>query len=316
MPPRGRNSPSICSVLGRAGPVPAETGGASAEMARPDAGLHPLGDFRRGAPGRGRFGGRRMLDWPRMIASRDGASMSQGQDTGEVRRHSGWLIPLGVLVVIALLSGLVLLFYLFPSPPPLFAEQIEPTSSAKIVALEVNGLKLWIPANYIELESARRGGARREVALFALFPDMGGWSNWDAGAFADNSPQSRVIYMPIRADRIDMTEAERLKRVYLAYAVEPQGRPGPYGLTKYAFRPGSGYRSEDLFVGETDDGLALLHCAQLGPEVPSPNCWRDLRLRKGVTVSYRFKRAKLAHWREISDGVKKLLSGFERPPAG
>jgi hypothetical protein len=231
-----------------------------------------------------------------------------------VQKRSGWLIPLGVLVVVLILSGGFLLFYLFPSPPPLFAEQQSPTSDSSVVALEVNGQKLWIPSNYLEFESARRGGRRRDIELFALMPDLGGWSNWDSSSFADNSPSSNVVYISIREDKVNLTEPDRLRRIYLGYISDPKGTPAWYGLTQYAFRADSGYHAEDLFVGHARSGLVILHCAKLGPDVPSPNCWRDMNLAKGVSVSYRFKRKRLNHWLAIADGVEKLVTTFRRAP--
>jgi len=241
-------------------------------------------------------------------------SVSSDDADDTVRKRSGWLIPLAVLVVLSILSGLFLLFYLFPSPPPLFAEQQSPTSSTKVVALKVHGLKLWIPANYIEYDSARRGGTRRGVELFAIMPDMSGWSNWDASSFEDNSPSSNVVYMPIREEKVNLSEADRFQRIYLPYLVDSNGGPSGNGLTQYQFRSDSGYRAEDLFVGRAKGGVVVMHCAKLGPDVPSPNCWRDLQLAKGVSVTYRFKRKRLNHWLEIADGVEKLMNSFRTPP--
>ncbi|HWA02164.1 MAG TPA: hypothetical protein VG819_01440 [Rhizomicrobium sp.] len=241
--------------------------------------------------------------------------MSRSEDSGEtVRKRSGWLLPLAVLLVVTILSALFLLFYLFPSPPPLFAEQQNPTSSTSVVEYRFDRLKLWIPQNYLEFDSGRKGGRRAEVALWALLPDMAGWSNWDAAAFSDNSARSNVVYMSVRADRIGLSEADRLRRIYLVYATDPRGAPGPYGLAKYAFSPDSGYRNEDLFVGSHEGGLVVMHCARLGPGVPSPNCLRDMPLGRGASVTYRFKRSKLNHWREIAGGVARLMASFENPP--
>ncbi len=178
----------------------------------------------------------------------------------------------------------------------------------------MNGLKLWIPANYLEYQSARQGGKRRSVELFATMPDMTGWSNWDASDFSDNGASSRVVYMPIRADKLNLSELDRFRRIYLAYVVDTKGVPASFGLTRYEFRNDSGYRGEDLLLGSSPSGLVVLHCAKLGPDVPSPNCWRDMQLAKNVSVSYRFKRGRLSHWREIADGVNKLMNSFRKPP--
>jgi len=196
----------------------------------------------------------------------------------------------------------------------LFAEQQSPTSDTTPVEVEVGGLKLWIPANYMVFDSTRRGGHRREVELFAALPDLTGWSNWDSGKFDDNGPKSQIVFMPIREDHVNLTETERMQRIYNAYLADPKGAPGPFGLTQYAFRNDSGYHAEDLFVGQTGGGPVVLHCAKFGPDVPSPNCWRDMKLGRGASVSYRFKRSKLSHWREIADGVTRLMDSFGQPP--
>lgn len=240
--------------------------------------------------------------------------MSHSDNADTVRKRSGWLIPLGVLLVTVVLSAFFLLYYLFPAPPPLFAEQQSPTSDATPVEVEVGGLKLWIPANYMVFDSTRRGGRRREVALYAALPDLTGWSNWDSGKFEDNGPRSQIVFMPIREDRVNLTEAQRMQRIYDAYFSDPKGKAGPFGLTQYAFRNDSGYRTEDLFVGQTSSGLMVLHCTKFSTDVPSPNCWRDMQLGKGVSVSYRFKRSKLSHWHAIADGVVALMNTFKQPP--
>ena len=240
--------------------------------------------------------------------------MTYSDTDGTIRKRSGWLIPLGVFLVTLVLSAMILLYYLAPSAPNFVDEQIAPTSRTDIVALRVHGLKLWVPANYLEYESSRRGGAQKDVAMFALLPDMAGWSNWEAATFAGNSPDSRVIYMLIRDEGLNLTEADRLSRIYFAYVSNPKGTPGPFGLTEYTFREDSGYRNEDLFVGDTVNGPVVLRCVRFSPAVPSPSCLRDMPIAHHVALSYRFKRAHLAKWREIGRAVGSLVIVFKKQP--
>ena len=241
--------------------------------------------------------------------------MSRTTDDDEtIRKRSGWLIPHGVFLVTFALSAMFLLIYLAPSAPNLFQEQVSPTSRDDVIALKVGGHRLYIPANYMEYESARQGGDRREVALFAMLPDLTGWSNWNAQTFADYGAKSPIVEMRIRQDNLNLSEGDRLERVYMGYVLDPGGTPGPYGLRQYAFRQDSGYHAEDLFVGETAKGLLVMRCVRLGPDVLSPNCMRDMRLARGVSMFYRFKRAHLANWREIADGMDNLIASFEKRP--
>ena len=46
-------------------------------------------------------------------------------------------------------------------------------------------------------------------------------------------------------------------------------------------------------------------------DISSPNCLAiDRPIARNVNLSYRFKRAQLAQWRAISDGVGQLVSRF------
>jgi len=244
----------------------------------------------------------------------DGRGMSRSIDDDEtVRKRSAWLLPLGVFFVTFVLSAMFLLLYLAPSAPSLFEEQVTPTSRTDIINVTVNGRRFHIPANYLEYASARQGGEHHELDLFALLPDLTGWSNWNADNFSSNAPDSRVIFFTIRSEKIGLSESDRLKRVYLGYVRDRRGTPGPYGLTQFAFRADSGYRDEDLFVGETEKGPIVLRCVRLSHDVPSPSCLRDTLIGRGVSLSYRFKRSQIEHWRDIGAGVDNLIASFEKP---
>ncbi len=238
--------------------------------------------------------------------------MSRTTDDDEtIRKRSGWLIPLVVLLVTVAMSLLFLALYLTPSASNLFEEQVSPTSRGDVVTLRVSGHAFHIPADYLEYESARQGGDRREIALFAIFPEMEGWSNWEAQTFTDNSAHSPIIEMRIRQDDLNLSESDRLERVYMGYVVDPRGTEGQYGLRQYVFRQDSGYHNEDLFVGKTSRGLLVMRCTRLGPDVASPNCVRDTPLARGISMFYRYKRVHLSKWREIDDGVHNLIASFE-----
>jgi len=238
--------------------------------------------------------------------------MSRNNQTrdDDVRQHSGWLIPIVVFVVTAGLSALFLLFYLVPAPTSFIEEHPAPTSRTDPVPLTVGKLKMTVPANYIVYRSARTGGTRKELALFTTYPDFRGYTESEAQTFASNAADAPVIYILIREERLNLSEEERLNRIYRTYVAEPAGKPGPFDLTQYAFRDDSGYRGEDLFVGDMAGKMVVFRCVRFSMEVPSPSCLRDRRLVKGVAMTYRFKRANLGSWRDIAQGVDTLIGGF------
>ncbi len=223
--------------------------------------------------------------------------------------HSGWLIPFAFAFVILLLSGLFLGWYLRPGPKTAAA----PTGKSDIVRLTVRGAAFAIPANYIENAAARAGGEQDSLALAALFPSWRGYSDADARLFQGNAPDSPVIHLSLRRDANNLDAVARLNRIYMPY-IDGQ-TAGPFGLTQYRFRADSGYEQNDLFAGQGDDGLLLLLCERAGNEIPSPSCVAvDRPLAKNLSVSWRFKRAYLARWREMAGGAQALIGRFAARP--
>ena len=233
---------------------------------------------------------------------------STGQQE-EIHRHSGWLIPAAFFFAILLLSGLFLGWYLRPGPKAPAA----PTGQSTLVRVTVRGIPFAIPANYIESSAARAGGELDSLALSVLFPSWRGYSESQARLFTGNAPDSPVIRLSLRGDPNDLDERARLDRIYMPYIRDPKGSPGPFGLTQYGFARDSGYERDDLFAGENDKGLVLLLCERASADLPSPNCLAiDRPLAKNLSFSYRFKRAYLARWREVSAGVDVLIARLKQ----
>ena len=229
-----------------------------------------------------------------------------------VRKHPGWLVPLGAFATTALLSGVLMLYYLGPRPTSFVREHPAPTASKTLVVLSVGGVKFSIPANYIRYRNAQRGGVQSEVALAAALPDFRGYSDADAQIFSGNATDSPIIYILLHAEKLKLGELDRFRRIYLNYTVNRGGGPAQFGLTQYQFREDSGYRGEDLFVGRLGTGLVVLRCVRMSSVTPSPSCLRELRLAHHAALSYRFKRSQLSRWREIASGVDALIYSFMR----
>ncbi len=240
--------------------------------------------------------------------------MARYADTSHetIRQRSGWLIPLGVLLVTFALAALFLLFYLAPSPRSLFHEQISYTARTNLVVLKVHGHNFYVPANYLRYWSDRQGGDRNEVKLIALLPNMQGYSSWEDSSFRSNAADAATVEMSIHEDRIKLLESDWLKRIYMPY-IAGRAKQYAFGLKQYTFRANSGYRDEDLFVGSIGHGLVILQCVRYSDRAPSPTCHRELPISDGIALNYRFKRAQLGHWREIALGIEKLIRSFQTP---
>jgi len=230
-----------------------------------------------------------------------------------LRERSGWLIPLAVFIVTAALSAFFLALYLAPTPTSLIEEHPSPTPRTDRVRLRIGGLTLAIPANYLPYANAQQGGDLKLVELYTKYPGFQGFSEPQSKAFAGSSVDSPIIYILIRKDRFNLDEAERLQRIYMSYVALGAQRPSSYGLMQYAFRDDSGYRNEDLFVGNTAHGPVVMRCVRFSTQVTNPSCVRDVALANGVVLSYRFKRAYLPEWRQLAQGVMGLVRSFILP---
>lgn len=235
--------------------------------------------------------------------------MSQPGEQAEMHQHSGWLIPLGLALVIAALCGAFLLYDLRPGTG-LFRNNA-PTADASTVQVAVRGVKFQIPGNYLDSRTTRRGGDLDVLGLSALLPDMRGYSASDAALFLSNAADSPVIHLVLRGDTNALGAADRLARIYMPYITDPNGTSDQFGLTRYTFRAGTGYERDDLYVGGSGANQLLLLCERPAQDLPSPNCLAiDRPVAPGVNLSYRFKRAQLSRWRDIAGGVDGLLVKF------
>jgi len=240
----------------------------------------------------------------------EGVSRTGEEFAGLARQRSSWLIPLGVFFVTACLSAVVFAYYFAPGRPGLGAELPDPTDATRPLALSIGETRFRVPANYVLLASARKGGELEQLGLVAMLPDFRGYSMDAAEEFSANGANSSAVMLTLKLAATPILEQDRLDRIYLMQVLDSAGQAGLFGLKQYAFRPESGYHSEDLFVGSTQAGPVVLLCDRPDADTPSPNCMRDTSLSGELALSYRFKRARLAEWQSIDAGVRKLLSGF------
>src|SRR5579871_6240480 len=227
-----------------------------------------------------------------------------------IKEHSGWWAPLAVVAAVVLLSLFVLVYYFAPNPVSLIEERPLPSARIDRVLVRVGNRSFLVPANYLVFASARKGGTRREVDIAASLPDFHGYSDAERTLFNASGSTSPIVHIKIREDPYNVTEGARLTRVYMNQVIDPRGSGGPADLTQYEFRDDSGYRGQTLFVGRDGGAIAVFLCERPGIDVPSPNCLRDYPLGNGVALAYRFKRARLAKWRDIVRGVNRLIASF------
>ncbi len=235
---------------------------------------------------------------------------------GEVHAHSSWMLPALLLGVAAAIAAGVFFYLTGPTVDEIQGNVTSPTASAAKADIRVDGVLFRIPANYTKLSRSRYDGDQDDVPMHALLPGMSPWSPGDAKAFASNAPDSRVVHFTLAIDRTPLTYQEKFERGIKPRADNPEGEPGPFGLTQYKFSLGTGYENTEWFSAKLDDGSELvMRCdASANPDFGS-SCMRVARLRDNVGLTYKFKRTHLAQWKAIEAGIMSLVDSF-RPNAG
>lgn len=235
----------------------------------------------------------------------------------EIRQESSWRYPLGIFLATLILCAVFLYYYVGPSVDELGGNVPSPAISEEPVVLSVSGVGFSIPANYTVFPRDRRGGARDEIWLYALWPTLSGYAPSRREDFIENEADTRRIDMLIAARTSPFSERERIDILYMPQTVDRRGARTPWQLIKYEFKeqranvPTSGYAGTELYLGEgASEEVIAIFCFEERDDTPSPECWRELEIAPSVTLTYRFKRPYLAEWRKIDTEVRKFVDGL------
>lgn len=243
--------------------------------------------------------------------------MNYGIGGEEVRRESSWRYPLGVFLATLVLCAIFLYYYVGPSVDELGGNVPSPAISEEPIAVSVGDLNFAVPANYTVFPRDRRGGPRDELWLYALWPTLSGYAPSRRDDFIENASDTRRVDILIASRTSPFTERERIDILYMPQTTDSRGARTPYQLLKYEFKeqranvPTSGYSGSELYLGEdANKAMIAIFCMKERDDAISPECWRELELSQGVTMTYRFKRPYLAEWRRIDEEIRTFVDGL------
>ncbi len=235
----------------------------------------------------------------------------------EIKEESSWRYPLGIFIATLVLCAIFLYYYVGPSVDEFSGNTPSPAISEEPVNFTVGGVEFVAPTNYTVFPRDRRGGERDEVALYALWPTLNGYTPARRDDFIENDKDTRRIDITIGGRTSAFTERERIDVLYMPQTNDRRGVRTPYQLVKYTFKdqrantPTNGYSETELYLGETGDGdLLAVFCFPETEEIKSPECWREYELTPTVSVTYRFKRPYLAEWQAIDTRVREFVNSF------
>jgi hypothetical protein len=115
------------------------------------------------------------------------------------------------------------------------------------------------------------------------------------------------IFLSISAHHDTLAPDARVRTIYPRY-LELASMPGQDGLTMRAFRDGTPYGNEDLFLANTPNLSA--RCSR---DAATPGMCLSERRIDGADLTFRFPRSWLAQWRDVANAMDRLTLQLHGP---
>jgi hypothetical protein len=181
----------------------------------------------------------------------------------------------------------------------------EASSNPARLPVSIGGTLFNVPTTAVRMKIQRHTGPQERVDLSFAFPSLGA-PDAPKHVSADTIEEAVLpidrIFLSISAHHDTLTPEERLRTIYPRY-LEQTSTPGQDGLTVHAFRDGTPYSNEDLFLANTP-GLD----ARCTRDATTPGMCLSERRVEGADLTFRYPRSWLAQWRDVASAMDRLTA--------
>jgi hypothetical protein len=184
------------------------------------------------------------------------------------------------------------------------------SSSPARLPVSIGGTLFNVPTMAVRMKIQRHSGPQERVDLSFAFPSL------EAPATPKHVSADTVeeavqpidrIFLSISAHHDELAPEARLRTIYPRY-LEQTSTPKQDGLTVRAFRDGTPYGNEDLFLANPP-GLD----ARCTRDAATPGMCLSERRLEGADLTFRFPRSWLAQWREVASAMDRLTLELRGP---
>jgi len=224
---------------------------------------------------------------------------------GSRRNRRGLIAP--VILASALAVGAIALvaYLLWPT------WGTEAASDPARLPVSIGATLFNVPPMAIRMKIQRHTGPQERVDLNFEFPSLDvpdAPKHVSADTVEDVALQPiDRIFLSISAHHDAMAPDVRMNTIYPRYLEQASTSPQD-GLTMRAFRDGTPYSNEDLFLGDTPHLKA--RCTREGA---TPGMCLSERRIDGADLTFRFPRNWLAQWRDVADAMDRLTVQLRGP---
>jgi hypothetical protein len=223
-------------------------------------------------------------------------STAQHRLRGSRLPSSSHLAP--VIVGCALGMGAIVLvtFLLWPTWGP------EGSSAPARLPISVGATLFNVPTAAIRMKIQRHSGAQERVDLSFNFPSLEPPDAKHISTDAVEQPMQPIdrIFVSIAAHHDTLAPETRVRTIYPRY-LQQQSSPREDGLVMRAFRDGTPYSNEDLYLAKMPNLTA--RCTR---DTTTPGMCLSERRIDGADLTFRFPRSWLAQWRDVANAMDRL----------
>jgi hypothetical protein len=179
----------------------------------------------------------------------------------------------------------------------------EASSNPARLPVSVGGALFNVPTMAVRMKIQRHSGPQERVDLSFAFPSLeapDAPKHVSVDTVEDAVQPIDRIFLSISAHHDTLAPEERLRTIYPRY-LERTPAPEQDGLTVRAFRDGTPYSNEDLFLANTP-GLD----ARCTRDAATPGMCLSERRVEGADLTFRFPRGWLAQWRDVANAMDRL----------
>jgi hypothetical protein len=231
-------------------------------------------------------------------------STAQHIARGSRERSRGHMIP--IMLGCALAAGAITLvaYLLWPT------WGAEASSSPGRLPVSIGATIFNVPTAAIRMKIQRHSGPQERVDLSFVFPTLEAPEapkHVSAGTVDEALQPIDRIFLSIAAHHDTLAPDTRVRTIYPRY-LEQASVPGQDGLTMRAFRDGTPYGNEDLFLAARPNLSA--RCTR---DAATPGMCLSERRIDGADLTFRFPRSWLAQWRDVANAMDRLTAQLRGP---
>jgi hypothetical protein len=219
--------------------------------------------------------------------------------------HGGsHLLPIALAAAIAALAVALVVYLLWPT------WGIEGSRGPDRLPVSVGGTLFNVPTPAIRMKIQRHSGPQERVDLSFTFPSLeppAPQAHVTADEIEEKLQPIDRIFLSIAAHHDTLAPDMRVRTIYPRY-LDSTSTPLADGLVMRAFREGTPYAGEDLFLAGTPSFTT--RCSR---DAATPGMCLSERRIDGADLTFRFPRSWLARWREVAGAMDRLGAQLHGP---